>query len=193
MSLRSELDEARRLLLDAFETLLRDVGVPRGMVARGDVERIAERHIDDSLRGVRAVPASAASLCDLGSGGGLPGVVLAIALPAIDVTLSERRGNRISFLELVVAELGLANAEVVAGDAEDLPKASFDVCTARAFAHAAQTWSLAERLLVPRGRLLYWAGRTFDPSATAVPGAVIQVSGDAEVAGSGPVVIMTRQ
>ena len=193
MSLRHLVTEDRRPLLEVFETLLRDPGVARGMVARGDAERLGERHIDDALRAAPAVPGSAASLCDLGSGGGVPGVVLAIALPAVHVTLTERRRNRISFLEMVVEELLLDNATVAGGDARDLPAASFEVCTARAFADAATTWEVAEPLLAPGGRLLYWAGATFRSVEVTVPGATLSVAGSSEVAGSGPVVIMTRQ
>jgi 16S rRNA (guanine527-N7)-methyltransferase len=163
------------------------------MVARGDADRLAERHVDDALRGVPSVQASARSLCDLGSGGGLPGVVLAIALPRVHVTLAERRRNRSTFLELVVRELQLENVSVYAGDARQLPAAAFDVCTARAFADASATWAVAEPLLTIGGRLLYWAGSSFDVAAAVVPGARLRASEASEVAGSGPVVIMTRQ
>jgi 16S rRNA (guanine527-N7)-methyltransferase len=189
----TQLSSRQRGALDAFERLLRDRGVARGLVARGDAGRIRERHVDDSLRGALAVPAGARRLCDVGSGGGLPGVPLAIAFPVLEVTLAERRRNRIDFLELAIAELALDNVDVWAGDVRRLPSGRFDVCTARAFGDAGTTWSVVEPLLSPGGRLLYWAGSSFDVSGTAVPGAHLEVSAAAAVAGSGPLVIMTRQ
>jgi 16S rRNA (guanine527-N7)-methyltransferase len=187
------LSSAQRSALDAFEHLLGDPGIERGLIGRGDAERIRKRHVDDSLRGALAVPAVATQLCDVGSGGGLPGVPLAIARPSLEVTLAERRRNRIDFLELVIAELGLDNVKVWAGDVHRLPVGRFDVCTARAFGDAAATWSAVEPLLSPGGRLLYWAGSSFDVTGTAVPGAHLEVSEASAVAGSGPLVIMTRQ
>ncbi|HSL11150.1 MAG TPA: RsmG family class I SAM-dependent methyltransferase [Actinomycetota bacterium] len=193
MSFWSLVPDDRRALLTSYESLLLTEGVPRGVVSRGDAGRIRQRHVEDSLRGVVAVPSAARSLCDIGSGGGLPGVVLAIALPEVRVTLAERRNNRASFLATVVAELGLSNAEVFSGDVGSLTAATFDVCSARAFAGAAATWVVAERLLVAGGRLLYWAGESFDPRTANVAGAHVTVSAASEVAGSGPLVIMTRQ
>ena len=184
-------DQRRRL--DAFTDLLRDPGARRGMIGRGDVERIRERHINDSLRGADAVPGTTRELCDLGSGGGLPGVVLAVVLPAVHVTLAERRRNRIEFLRAVVEELELVNASIWAADARALPSGRYDVVTARAFGPAGVTWSVAEPLLSPGGRLLYWAGASFDVDGVPVPGAHMEVSEASEVAGSGPLVIMTRQ
>jgi 16S rRNA (guanine527-N7)-methyltransferase len=189
----SELSPEQRRALDAFAQLLREPGVARGLIGRGDAERVRERHVDDALRGALAVPARARELCDVGSGGGLPGVPLAIARPALRVTLAERRRNRIDFLDLVIAELGLTNASVWRGDANQLPTGRFDVCTARAFGDAGTTWSVVEPLLSPGGRLLYWAGASFDVGSTAVPGAHLEVCAAAAVAGSGPLVIMTRQ
>ena len=118
---------------------------------------------------------------------------MAIARPASEVTLAERRRNRIDFLKLVIAELGLRNVEVWADDVHRLPVGRFDVCTARAFGDAATTWTVVEPLLSPTGRLIYWAGSSFDVGDTAVQGAHLEVSEAAAVAGSGPLVIMTRQ
>lgn len=194
MSLRPPaLDPTAQQLLAAYTSLLRDPGVARGIVAKGDLDRIEERHVADSLRGVAAIPRQARTLCDLGSGGGLPGIPLAIARPDIAVTLAERRANRASFLQLVLEALPLPNVEVRAGDVVSLPAASFDVCTARAFADLPRTWVAAEPLLSDGGRLLYWAGVSFDPHDEPPPGGRIELFPEPAVAGSGPLVIMTRQ
>ena len=144
-----------------------------------------------------AIPPAARRVADLGSGGGLPGVVLAVALPEVAFVLAERRRNRISFLELVCDELDLRNAETHPGDARDLPAGSFDVAVARAFADPEGTWYVAEPLLSGVGRLVYWAGSSFDPSLDTGswhPGRPrIEVFREPGVAGSGSLVIMTRQ
>ena len=188
-----DVSTTQRQKLDAFADLLRDPGVGRGMIGRADAERVHVRHIHDSLRGAVAVPPTTRDLCDLGSGGGLPGVVLAVVLPDVRVTLAERRGNRIDFLRSVVDELDLANVSIWGSDARTLPPRRFDVVTARAFGAAATAWAVAEPLLSAAGRLLYWGGSSFDVSGTPVSGARMEVSEPSEVAGSGPLVIMTRQ
>lgn len=184
-----ELSPDRAATLARYEDLLRERGADLGLVAEGDLPRLRDRHVLDSLRAAPLVPRRARRLCDLGSGAGLPGVVLAIALPSVAVVLSEVRRGRVGFLELVVDELRLSNVEVVPGRIEDL-RGIFDVCTARAFAPPLEAWRVAERLLSPGGRLLYWAGRRFDPSG--IP-ARIELSSSPALARSGPVVIMTRQ
>lgn len=187
------LDQPAQQLLTVYAALLRDPGVPRGLIAKSDADRIEERHIGDSLRGAAAIPGEATSLCDLGSGGGLPGIPLAIARPDLAVTLSERRANRVSFLHLVIEALDLPNVEVRPGDAASLPHGSFDVCTARAFSDLPGAWAAAELLLSAGGRLLYWAGMSFDPHVGSPPGGRIELFPEPAVAGSGPLVIMTRQ
>jgi 16S rRNA (guanine527-N7)-methyltransferase len=178
--------------LEAFAERLARAGVPRGMISRRDRDRIWERHILDSLRGVEALPPDGGRVCDLGSGGGLPGVVLAVARPGLRFVLAERRANRSDFLRGVVDDLAIRNAEVHAADVRSLEAGSFAACTARAFADASRSWHAAEPLLAPEGHLVYWAGGSFDPSA-APPGAISTVFHEPGLAGPGPLVIMSRQ
>jgi len=184
------LSESQRGALREYEGLLRETAVPRRMVAPSDVDRIHERHVLDSLRGMTWLQ-GAVRACDLGSGAGLPGIPIAIAEPGLEVTLSEPRLQRVAFLELVVERLSLANVVVHPRSAQELPQGRFDVCLARGFADASGTWEVAGTLLVPAGRLLYWAGRSFAP--TDVPkGVRVQVA-DAPLESGGPIAIMTRQ
>jgi len=178
--------------LDGYERLLRDRAVPAGLIAAGDADRLRERHVLDCLRGAPLVPAVARTLVDLGSGAGLPGVVIAIARPAVAVVLVERRRARAAFLELVVDLLGLDAVRVHLGDAATVD-ARFDVATARAFGDPRRSWDAAERLLAPGGRLLYWAGEAFVPQRDAPPGVEVTVPGGHALARGGPVVIMARQ
>jgi 16S rRNA (guanine527-N7)-methyltransferase len=129
---------------------------------------------------------------DLGSGAGLPGIPLAIARLDLSFCLSELRRRRVAFIEFAVDSLQLRNVRVLAGKAEDL-SGPFDVCLSRAFAEPGRAWAIAESLLSPTGKLLFWAGRSFDVTSGTPEGARISVSTAPELADAGPVVIMTRQ
>src|SRR5262245_17499165 len=149
------LDEGQLGLLGRYERLLVDRAVGAGMVAAADVPRIHERHVLDALRAAVAVGPEDRDADDLGSGAGLPGGVVAIACPGLRVALVERRRNRAAFLELVVEELRLLNATVVAKGSEGLSE-PVDLAFARALAPPQQAWALAEPLLRPGGRLVYF-------------------------------------
>ena len=184
------LSASQRKALGDYEALLRTTAVPRRMVAPSDIDRIHERHVLDSLRGVPWLH-DAVRACDLGSGAGLPGIPIAVAEPGLEVTLTEPRLQRVAFLELVVERLGLRNVVVHPGSAQELPAGRFDACLARGFADAARTWEVANPLLVPAGRLLYWGGRSFEPAD--VPKGVRVHVADAPLESGGPIAIMTRQ
>jgi 16S rRNA (guanine527-N7)-methyltransferase len=183
---RAELDRLRR-----FEALLRDRAVTAGIVAVSDSARVWERHVLDSLRGVAAVRRRDRSAYDLGSGAGLPGIVVAIACPELAVTLVESRGRRVAFCELAIERLRLPNARVHAGRVEDLTE-PVDLCFARAFADATTSWRVASRILAPGGRLAYFAGEAFDASADVPDGVDARILSTA-LAPAGPLVIMSRQ
>ena len=106
------------------------------------------------------LPAEAV-VADIGSGAGIPGVPLAIALPTSRFALIEPRRARAAFLEAVADEVGLTNVEIVRRRVEDVHGA-YDACVARAFSSPSATWEAAQPLLDPRGVLVYWAGEGFD-------------------------------
>jgi 16S rRNA G527 N7-methylase RsmG len=95
-------------------------------------------------------------------------------------------------MELAVDSLGLRNVTVFAGKVDQLT-GPFDGCLSRAFAEADRAWTIAERLLSPTGKLLFWAGRSFDVGAGVPAGARMSVSAAPGLADAGPVVIMSRQ
>lgn len=175
---------------EAYEEQLKLVAVPRGSIARSDKDRLWRRHLLDGLRAATEVP-EGASILDLGSGAGVPGIPLAIALPN-PVTLTEVRRGRVAFLESVVDRIGLKNADIVLGKAETIGR-RFDVCVARAFSSPAGTWSVAEPLIEPGGCLIYWAGSGFDPAELDPLGVSWRLSTPSDLADSGPLVIMGRQ
>ncbi|MGZ6544027.1 MAG: 16S rRNA (guanine(527)-N(7))-methyltransferase RsmG [Actinomycetota bacterium] len=177
--------------LEAYERLLREHALPPGMISARDASRLRERHVVDSLRAAATVLPGDRTAYDLGSGAGLPGVVVAIARPELLVTLVESRRSRASFLELVVDRLGLSNTRVHVGRVEKLT-VRVDLCFARAFAGPAGSWRAAEPLLTSRGRLVYFAGAGFRPETVPEDVKSTLVTSSA-LARSGPLVIMSRQ
>jgi len=175
--------------LYAYEALLASLAVPRGMVAKGDADRLRDRHVVDALRAVDLLRGTA-DAADLGSGAGLPGVPLAIVREDMTWTLVEKRRHRVAFLERVQAELGLSNVQIAAGPASE-HGSRFDVVVARAFASASATWEAAEALLRPRGRLLYWSGAGSRPEDDLPTGVTVRLA-TSPVAGYGSIAIMAR-
>ena len=185
----ADLDDEALGRLDRYVGLLLDRAIPAGMVAPSDAERLFERH---ALDGLRAVPhlGAAASLIDAGSGAGIPGVPIAVARPDLPVTLVDPRRQRVAFLELVRDELALTALDVRQGRAQSVGIEA-DVVTARALGDAMATWEATSRLLRLGGRLIYWAGGTFDPGRDSPAGASVEVLPTSGVAMPGPLVIMT--
>lgn len=126
--------------------------------ARGAIgESSLVRAIEHAEQYVHKVPASAGTLCDLGSGGGLPGLVIAVRCPVLHITLVERRATRADLLRRAVAALDLQGRVVVVADdvrvfAERSPH-RFDVVTARSFAAPSITAKWASALLRGGGLL----------------------------------------
>jgi 16S rRNA (guanine527-N7)-methyltransferase len=131
-------------LAERYATLLAGPGTVRGLLGPREVPRLWERHLLNCAAVSELVP-EGASVCDVGSGAGLPGLVLAIRRPDLKVTLVEPLLRRTTFLEEAVAELGLENVEVVRARAEALHgERTFDVVTSRAVAslETLAAWSL---------------------------------------------------
>ena len=187
-----EIDDATAERLDAYERLLLEKALPLGMIGRADREHLHERHVIDSLRAIPLLGPAPMQVVDLGSGAGLPGIPLAIVRPDLSFYLTELRRRRVAFIEFAVDSLQLRNVRVFPGKVEDLT-GPFDVCLSRAFAEPARAWAVAESLLSQTGKLLFWAGRSFDVPSGTPGGARISVSTAPELADAGPVVIMTRQ
>jgi 16S rRNA (guanine527-N7)-methyltransferase len=190
------LDPGQRHRLQAFERLLKEHAPRLGLIAEGDLSRLFERHILDSLRAAPAIGDE--EVCDLGSGAGLPGIPLAIALPKARFVLCEPKRRRIGFLELALERLELANASVAPVRAEELPAESADVCTARAFAAPDDAWKAASRVLRRGGRLLYFAGQGWQPPARGTaalddPEQPASLETSRVLENEPPLVIMTRR
>lgn len=145
-------------MVERYHDLLATDGVVRGLIGPREAPRLWERHLLNCAVLGEAV-ASEASVCDIGSGAGLPAVVLAIARPDLAVTAVEPLLRRTTFLDEVVAELELGNLEVVRGRAEDLHGARrFDVVTARAVAPLERLLGWGMPLVAPTGALVAMKG-----------------------------------
>jgi 16S rRNA (guanine527-N7)-methyltransferase len=143
---------------EKYAELLVGSGVERGLIGPAETDRIWERHLLNCAAVAHLLPARC-SLVDVGSGAGLPGVVLAMLTPHARVTLVEPLARRVDFLTETIAELGLTNADVVRARAEDLAgQMSADVVTARAVAPLDKLAGLTIGLLRPGGRVLAFKG-----------------------------------
>jgi 16S rRNA (guanine527-N7)-methyltransferase len=149
-----------RLVLAArYADLLATDGVLRGLIGPREAPRLWDRHLLNCAVLAEAVPREA-TVVDVGSGAGLPGLVLAIARPDVRVTLVEPLLRRTRFLDEVVASLGLDDqVEVRRGRAEELAGADrFAVVTARAVAPLARLLDWCMPLVAPDGVLLAMKG-----------------------------------
>jgi 16S rRNA (guanine527-N7)-methyltransferase len=149
----SRLDLAVR-----YADLLATEGTLRGLIGPREVPRLWDRHLLNCALLADAMPARA-EVCDVGSGAGLPGLVLAIRRPDLSLTLVEPLLRRTTFLEQVVAELGLDNVHVVRARADALHGTRlFAVVTSRAVAPLGRLLEWSMPLVAPDGVLIAMKG-----------------------------------
>jgi 16S rRNA (guanine527-N7)-methyltransferase len=135
---------------------------PLAPTAIRDPRGIVDRHVADSLVALELEPVRAARhVADLGAGAGLPGMPLAIALPATRFTLVESASRKCAFIGRAARRCGVSNVEVVCHRAESLrsDRERFDVVLARALAPLAVVEEYAAPLLALGGTLVVWRGR----------------------------------
>jgi 16S rRNA (guanine527-N7)-methyltransferase len=119
---------------EQYAALLAGEATVWGLIGPREVPRLWERHLLNCAVIAELIPRNS-TVCDLGSGAGLPGIVLAIRRPDLVVTLVEPLLRRTTFLELAVSTMGLTNVHVHRGRAQELHgEAVFDVVTSRAVA-----------------------------------------------------------
>jgi 16S rRNA (guanine527-N7)-methyltransferase len=153
-------------LLD-YVALLSKWNAVYNLTAIRDPRQMLIQHILDSLSIVpHLAPLGPSSVLDVGSGGGLPGIVLAIVLPEWTVTVNDIVHKKTAFQAQAKAELGLANLSVVTGRVETLQPgaevpAKFDVIVSRAFAELADFVTLARHLVAEQGAI--WAMKGVRP------------------------------
>jgi 16S rRNA (guanine527-N7)-methyltransferase len=148
---------------EAFAGILATRGAEQGLIGPREVPRLWDRHLLNCAVVAELIDGQYRTLVDIGSGAGLPGLVLAMLRPELTITLLEPMERRCRFLADCVTELGLANASVLRGRAEDVARAGLlraDVATARAVAPLPRLAELAVGLVRPGGMVLAIKGIT---------------------------------
>lgn len=163
--------------VDALQTyldLLEQWNATYNLTAVRERGAMLHQHLADCLAVVgpllRQRPAG--RLLDVGSGGGLPGAVIAIVAPAWDVTCADKVAKKAAFVRQVAARLGLANLRAEHGRVEALKGPPFDVVTARALGSLADVARWTEPLLALDGVWMAMKGRRPDDEIAALPPAV---------------------
>ena len=170
---------ALQLPAPAFEQLARYLALLQkwnaayNLTAVRDPLQMRLQHIVDCLAVVgplrRQLSDGPARILDVGSGGGLPGVVLAIAEPGWDVSCIDTVGKKAAFVRQVAGELGLTNLHALHARVETLTGPPFDVVTSRAFASLSDFVHLTRALLAPGGRWMAMKGRRPDDEIAGLP------------------------
>ena len=155
----------------AYAEFLTTAGIERGLIGPREGERIWERHIFNCLPITQLLP-QGASLFDIGSGAGLPGIVIALARPDLQVTLIEPLERRVEFLNEAVAAISseLVVIEVIRGRAQDIKK-SANFVTARAVAPMEKLKKMSWHMVKTGGSLLAMKGESAATEMVGVKGA----------------------
>lgn len=147
------------VLAEKYHHILATRGVEWGLIGPRETERLWERHILNSVAVSQGIPRHQ-FVVDVGSGAGLPGIPLALARPDLTITLLEPLLRRATFLEQVVAELGLDDrVRVVRARAED-HREHYDVVTSRAVAALPKLLTWTTHLFYPGGRMVALKGES---------------------------------
>jgi 16S rRNA (guanine527-N7)-methyltransferase len=154
----------------AYQALMIKWNRTYNLTAIRDPEEMLVHHLLDSLVVAPLLPHGPLRLADVGSGGGLPGIPLAIARPEIQVTLIETSSKKSAFQQQVKIELGLSNVSVYSGRVEGYKdKGSFDAVISRAFAELRDFVTWSGDLAKPEGRLYAMKGIYPEAEVAALP------------------------
>lgn len=166
--------------IEAYVSLLGTTGVEWGLIGPREVPRLWERHVLNSVA-IAGLIGSGATVVDVGSGAGLPGIPLAVLRPDLDVVLLEPKVRRADFLTQAVDELGLGDrVRVVRARAEE-HRATYDVVTCRAVAPLGQLLGWTSRLFLPDGELLALKGASAADEVAASRRELIKAGAEATV------------
>ncbi len=157
-------------LLDYLELLLH-WNATYNLTAVRERSAMLTQHLADCLAVIRPVERAVLQgrLLDVGSGGGLPGVVLAIMLPELEVTCVDTVGKKAAFVRQVAGTLGLQNLHAAHARVESLAEVPFDLITSRAFASLTNFTNLSRALLAPGACWMAMKGKRPDAEIAALP------------------------
>lgn len=154
-----QLKETQISLFEKYMNLLLEWNEKFNLTAITKEDEIVEKHFVDSLEILKYFDLKNKTLLDVGTGAGFPGIVLAIAVPNLKVTLLESNGKKVTFLNTVISELKLNNVTVIQGRAEELKKReNFDVVTARAVKELNVLLEISFHLVKVGGSLIAYKG-----------------------------------
>lgn len=174
------LSEAQQAQLAQYMVMLAHWNSTFNLTALRDAPEMLSHHLTDCLAVLKPLmahlteagllaQAQAPRLLDVGSGGGLPGVVLAICCPSVNVTCVDTVGKKAAFIRQVAAELRLGNLKAEHARVEQL-KSQYDLITSRAFASLEDFVSLTRALLAPGANWMAMKGKTPEEEQAVLPG-----------------------
>ena len=192
-----DVSRETELLFDKYQSLMVTWNPKINLVAFSTLGEFRERHIEDCLQIVSFLPEHiSGKWVDIGSGGGLPGLVLAIYYreQSIDFSFVESDKRKCQFLRTVIRELGLSNVDVISERIEETTPLNADYLSARALAALPKLLGFVERHLGATGEALLMKGRSWQeevelarkewhfelehsPSTTDAEAAILKVSG----------------
>ncbi|WP_207455342.1 16S rRNA (guanine(527)-N(7))-methyltransferase RsmG [Herbiconiux sp. SYSU D00978] len=162
----TRIDLARR-----FTAALAEHGEERGLIGPLELPRLWTRHVLNCA--LMAPLLRPGRVADIGSGAGLPGLVLAIARPDVTMVLVEPMERRIEWLQEQTSELGLDNVEIVRARAEEIPFGNpFDQVTARAVSALSKLIPMTARLVRQGGELVFLKGASVEKEIEAAAKAI---------------------
>lgn len=172
----TELSSKQRAQISELERLYNDWNLKINVVSRKDIEQIYLRHVLHSMCIAKFISFKANSnVIDVGTGGGFPGIPLAILFPEVNFTLVDSIGKKLKVVEEVVSGLNLSNVNTIHSRAEDLTSGQFDFVVSRAVAYMPTFVHWTQHLLSKKNRhqiangILYLKGGDLEEELSSFP------------------------
>ena len=148
-------------LLVVYLDMLKKWNKTYNLTAITEPAQMVTDHLLDALSVLPYLPLRG-NVIDVGTGGGVPGMILAICLPEVTITLLDSNQKKTTFLRQAVIELGLKNVTVASARAEAFGERGFDIITSRAFATLSDFVTVSRGLIAPSGRWFAMKGKKLD-------------------------------